>query len=90
MCVYVCGREEKKRGRVCVREIEPLVNDPSDVLGLSSNVPLHLPGVYKFTSLIRKRTPLGPYRGPMPRVLGGSQGSAAQDTQPPGRVLCLY
>ena len=26
------------------------------------------------TSLTRKRTPLGPYRRPMPRVLGGSQG----------------
>ena len=26
------------------------------------------------TSLIRKRTPLGPYRRPMPRVLGGSYG----------------
>ena len=24
------------------------------------------------TSLMRKRTPLGPYRVPMPRVLGGS------------------
>ena len=24
------------------------------------------------TSLMRKRTPLGPYRTPMPRVLGGS------------------
>ena len=29
-------------------------------------------GVYRGTSLIRKRTPLGPYRRPMPRgVLGG-------------------
>jgi len=27
---------------------------------------------YRGISLIRKRTPLGPYRGPMPRVLGGS------------------
>ena len=27
---------------------------------------------YRGTSLIRKRTPLGPYRRPMPRVLGGS------------------
>ena len=26
---------------------------------------------YKGTSLTRKRTPLGPYRRPMPRVLGG-------------------
>ena len=27
---------------------------------------------YRGTSLIRKRTPLGPYRRPMPRVLGWS------------------
>jgi len=27
---------------------------------------------YRGTSPIRKRTPLGPYRGPMPRVLGKS------------------
>ena len=27
---------------------------------------------YRGTSLIRKRTPLGPYRRPMLRVLGGS------------------
>ena len=30
--------------------------------------------VYRGTSLERKRTPLGPYRRPMPRVLGGSKG----------------
>jgi hypothetical protein len=29
---------------------------------------------YRGTSLIRKRIPLGPYRRPMPRVLGGSLG----------------
>ena len=29
---------------------------------------------YRGTSLTRKRTPLGPYREPMPRVLGGSLG----------------
>jgi hypothetical protein len=28
---------------------------------------------YRGTSLIRERPPLGPYRGPMPRVLGRSQ-----------------
>ena len=27
---------------------------------------------YRGTSLVRKRTPLGPYRRPMPRVLRGS------------------
>jgi hypothetical protein len=30
-------------------------------------------GVYRGTSPTRKRNPLGPYRRPMPRVLGGSQ-----------------
>ena len=30
--------------------------------------------VYRGTSLKRKRTPLGPYRSPMHRVLGGSKG----------------
>ena len=29
---------------------------------------------YRGTSLIRKRTPIGPYHRPMPRVLGGSYG----------------
>ena len=29
---------------------------------------------YRGTSLARKCTPLGPYRRPMPRVLGGAQG----------------
>ena len=29
--------------------------------------------LYRGTSLMRKRTPLGPYRTPMTRVLGGSQ-----------------
>ena len=34
--------------------------------------PLKLRGLFRGTSLIRKRTPLEPYRRPMPRVLGGS------------------
>ena len=36
----------------------------------------HRPKVlrYRGTSLIRKRTPLGPYSRPTPRVLGGSEG----------------
>jgi hypothetical protein len=29
---------------------------------------------YRLISLIRKRTPLGPYRRPMPRVIGGHRG----------------
>jgi hypothetical protein len=29
--------------------------------------------VYRGTSLARKHNPLGPFRRPMPRVLGGSQ-----------------
>ena len=32
------------------------------------------PKYYMGTSLIRKCTPLGPYRRPMPRVIGGSWG----------------
>jgi len=32
--------------------------------------------IYRVTSLTRKRTPLGPYRRPLPRVLGGSMGLA--------------
>ena len=35
---------------------------------------------YRGTSLTRKGTTLGPYRRPMPRVLGGSQGAE--------RLLC--
>ena len=31
-------------------------------------------GHYRGTSLTRKGTPLGPYRRPMPRVVGGLQG----------------
>ena len=31
-----------------------------------------LAALYRDTSLIRKRTPLGPYRRPVPRVLGES------------------
>ena len=34
----------------------------------------HTPNPYRGISLIRKRTPPGPFRRPMPRVLGGSQG----------------
>ena len=30
---------------------------------------------YRGTQLTRKRTPLGPYRRPMPRVIGGFYGS---------------
>ena len=35
-------------------------------------VPAAPPGAYRGTSLSRKRTTLGPYRRPLPRVLGGS------------------
>ena len=33
--------------------------------------------LYRGISLIRKRTPLGPYRRPMPRVLRGHRGVGA-------------
>ena len=39
---------------------------PFDCLGFQSVF-----SAYMGTSLIRKHTPLGPYRRPMPRVLGG-------------------
>ena len=35
-------------------------------------VEMYTSGAYRVTSLIRKRTPLGPYRRPMPMVLGSS------------------
>ena len=43
---------------------------------LLESIPPHVPPLkatdYRGTSLTRKRTTLGPYRRPMPRVLGGS------------------
>jgi hypothetical protein len=48
--------------------------------GRSSEMSVYLQTVaschshYRGTSLRRKRTPLGPYLMPMPRVLGGSRG----------------
>ena len=45
--------------------VEPLTELGQPVVGCR-----HL--VYRGTSLIRKRTPLGPYSRPMPRFLGGS------------------
>jgi len=44
----------------------------SAIFSCSSSRPHTYP--YRGTSLIRKRTPLGPYCRPMPRVLGGSYG----------------
>ena len=38
--------------------------------------PVTLDRTYMGTSLIRELSPLGPYRRPMPRVLGGSEGGA--------------
>ena len=46
---------------------------------------------YRGTSLTRKRTFIGPYRRPMPRVLGGSLGGGAisyeRDTPVPRKVF---
>ena len=49
---------------------------PVQGLLLMSEAPLHAPTswqryMYRGTSLMTKRTPLGPYRRPVPRVLGG-------------------
>ena len=43
----------------------PLTIEPQGVTWITSPE-------YRGTALTRKRTPLGPYRRPMPRVLGGS------------------
>jgi len=45
--------------------------------------------LYRDTSLIRKRTSLGPYRRPVPRVLGGWAFSFEQGACT-GAFLCLY
>ena len=42
------------------------------MFGLAEDGPIIHP--YRGTSLIRKRTPLGPYRRPMPRFLMGISG----------------
>ena len=43
--------------------------------GVGASAPIAWPSyMYRGTSLIRKSTPLGPYRRLRPRVLGGSQG----------------
>jgi hypothetical protein len=45
------------------------------VAGLVTEADLSVPRwTYKGTSTIRKRLPLGPYRRPVPMVLGGSYG----------------
>ena len=54
---HVCQKSSCGRGGACA---------PKRVL---PNTPK---ASYRGTSLIRKRTPLGPYRRLMPRVLGGS------------------
>ena len=64
-----------------------LLQGPRRGVFLMSEVPLYSRGggelpqraggripPYRATSRTRKRTPLGPYRRPMPRVLGGSVG----------------
>ena len=41
----------------------------SEAFDITTTAAMH---AYRGTSLMRKRTPLGPYRRPMPGVLGGS------------------
>ena len=57
------------RFRVYVRRLSAEVTGPH--VALAQLVPC------RGTSLVRKSTPLGPYRRPMPRVLGGSLGGGA-------------
>ena len=59
VCLCVCEREkERVRERKRARVVAGLK-------GAATLLP------YRGTPLIRKPTPLGPYRRPMPRVLGG-------------------
>ena len=66
MCVCVSESES-----VCVRE--RVSERKEDLVGArkEEDVACPLATLYRDTSLIRKRNPLGPYRRPVPRVLGG-------------------
>ena len=66
-------REEEELEQTALRASRRFVlfmraNHQNQVLHIKQSDP-----VYRGTSLTRKRTPLRPYRRPMPRVLGGSQ-----------------
>ena len=61
------------RTQVCLPPSTP--NPQPQTLSPKPSTPSHQPTAlphYRGTALTRKRTPLRPYRRPMPRVLGGS------------------
>ena len=67
----MCGgklQSEKEPGRNQEEEKEEEVTDGNGLKESETNRTLP---VYRGTSLARKRTPLGTYRRPVPRVLGG-------------------
>ena len=85
----MCEREreeEREGGRegggkcvcVCARECEELIGSESSrgnhLLIYGAVDEQQVASEYRGTSLTRKRTLLGPYRRPMPRVLGGVLG----------------
>ena len=86
--VCVCERErERERERVSERRSliptwPPWIPPPgslcrsrtSELSRRRQSQPGTWLSAYRGTSLIRKDRPLGPYRRPMPRVLGGSSG----------------
>ena len=67
------GRDERQRERERrERQRETERERVEVVFGTSRAAKTYELRTYRGTSLIRKRTTLGPYRRPMPRVLGGS------------------
>ena len=85
MCVRESGRERGREGGregesvcVCAREREELIGSESSrdnhLLIYGAVDEQQVASEYRGTSLTRKRTLLGPYRRPMPRVLGGVLG----------------
>ena len=48
------------------------VEEADTLRRLEMVLPTFPSNLYRGTLLIRKRTPLGPYRRPMPRVVGGT------------------
>ena len=67
-------RNQADWGPVMVLDMARLGNSGETCL-MNSVISKQRPCLYRGTSLTRKRTPLRPYRRPMPRVQGGSKGA---------------
>jgi hypothetical protein len=67
-------REEERKREVIPRTGDHMYGHVQSIQGRLEIQDSHRPTVLwsRGTSLVRERTPLGPYRGPLPRVLGGS------------------